>query len=118
MLPLVYATLRASSTVKNLVGTKIYRHGYAPENTVAPYVTWFVVSGLPYDNVSDSPTGDRYTVQIDCWSDTDSGAESLAKAVRDSLDAGKITNTVIINNREPDTHLFRIGLQADFINPR
>jgi len=118
MLPNVYQTLRANATVVSTVATRIYRHDSAPQDAVKPYITWFLVSGNPYDNVSTSPCGDSDKIQIDCWSETDNGIEILAYAVRDALDLAKISNRIIINTRETDTKLYRMSLEADFIRSR
>ena len=118
MLPNVYQTIRENATVVSTVGTRIYRHGSAPQNVQKPYVTWFLVSGNPYDNVSGSPCADRDLVQIDCWSETDEQVETLAYAVRSALDSNLITNRMVINSRENDTKLYRIAIEADFIASR
>jgi hypothetical protein len=54
-------------------------------------------------------------VQIDCYHDQDAGAEALAVAVRAALNAARIANRVVIDGRDTDTRLYRVGLQADFI---
>lgn len=118
MLAYVYSTLRENSALVSLVDTRIYRHGSAPENVTKPYITWFVVAGLPDVNLSDSPYSDNQTIQIDCWSDTDAQVESIATAVRDALDSAKIVSRINQNNREDETRLYRIGIEADFIFAR
>jgi len=118
MLPNVYQLLRTNSTILNTVSNRIYRHGSAPQDVVKPYITWSIISGNPVDNVSQAPCVDFDTVQIDCWSESDTGIETLAYAVRSSLDLAMISNRIIINTRETDTKLYRIALEADFIRPR
>lgn len=118
MLPNVYQALRSNAAVVNAVGTRIYRHGSAPQDVVKPYVTWFVVTGQPQDVLNAAPCHDRDTVQVDCWSETDTGVETLAYAVRDALDNKLISNRMVINNRETDTKLYRIAIEADFIASR
>jgi hypothetical protein len=118
MLPNVYQILRANSTVASTVGTRIYRHGSAPQDVAKPYITWSLSSGMPYDNVSAAPCADKDTVQIDCWSESDTGIETLAFAVRSALDSQVISNRMMLNTRETDTKLYRIALEADFIRPR
>ena len=118
MLPNVYQQLRTNATVVNLVGTRIYRHGSAPQDVVKPYITWSVSMGMPYDNVSASPCADKDTVQIDCWSETDEGIENLAYAVRSALDSALISNRIMLNTRENDTKLYRITVETDFIRSR
>lgn len=101
---------------------RIYGSGMAPQGTPAPYITWFTVIDNPYDQLSGPPDADNGTVQIDCWTGPDDSQEtvciSLARAVRDALDAAGIANRIIVHTRETDTKLFRIGLQADFIRGR
>jgi hypothetical protein len=117
MLPPVFQTLKASQAVKDIVGTnppRIYRHGQAPQDVSKPYCTWFMVVGVPEGNLSDpSPVG-RQTVQIDCWHQTDAGVETLADAVRDALEPVVHITSVIVDERETETKLYCIGLQADF----
>lgn len=118
MLPKVFPVL-TTPAVLAIVGVspvRIFRHGAAPQDTAKPYVTWFEVTGQPYDQISGPPCGDFDSVQIDCWSMDDTQVETLARAVRDAVDAAGFSNRLVINHRDPDTKLYRIGLQADFIN--
>ena len=118
MLPNVYQILRSSSDVITAVGTRIYRHGSAPQDVIKPYITWTLASGMPYDNVSAAPCGDKDTINIDCWSETDSGIENLAYFVRAALDSQLISNRIMLNTRETDTKLYRITLEADIVRSR
>ena len=118
MLQNVYQTLRDNATVVSTVGTRIYRHGSAPQDVQKPYITWFVVSGQPEDILNAAPPHDRDVIQIDCWSETDTGVETLAYAVRSALDSKLISNRIVVDNRETDTKLYRMALEADFIASR
>lgn len=114
----VYQVLRSNATVVSTVGTRIYRHGAAPQDVTKPYITWFMVSGTPQDVINAAPCHDKDTIQIDCWSETDAGVETLAYAVRAALDSQLISNRIIIDSRETDTKLYRMTLEADFIASR
>lgn len=119
MLPAVFRTLNTPE-VRALAGTnplRIYRHGAAPQDVPHPYITWFS-SGQPYDQISGPPCGDFFSVHIDVWSMDDAEVETLASAVRDALDAAGVANRLVVNNREADTKLYRIGQEADFITNR
>lgn len=118
MLPNVYQILRSASDIVSTVGTRIYRHGSAPQDVVKPYITWSMISGEPYDNVSSAPCADKDSIRIDCWSETDSGIENLAYFVRSALDSQLISNRIVVNTRETDTKLYRITLDADIIRSR
>jgi hypothetical protein len=121
MLPPVFQTLKASNDVKNIVGTnppRIYRHGSAPQDTSKPYITWFLVGGSPENNLSGTPSTDRQVVQVDCWHQTDAGVETLATAVRDAIEPHAHMTGSPIDGREPETKLYRMGLQFDWFNDR
>jgi hypothetical protein len=122
MLPPVFQTLKASSAVKAIVGTnppRIYRHGSAPQRPDGlplsdPYITWFMVTGSPENNLSNDTTPDRQSVQIDCWHQTDAGVEVLADAVRAAVEPTAHITSVSADEREPETRLYRIAIECDF----
>ena len=114
----VYQVLRSNAAVVSAVATRIYRHGSAPQDVVKPYITWSMVIGMPQDILNAAPCHDKDTIQIDCWSETDTGIETLAYAVRAALDSQLISNRIIIDNRETDTKLYRMAIEADFIASR
>lgn len=115
LLPPVFALLKAAPAVTAILGAtpKVYRHGIAPQGTVAPYVVWMVISGDPENTLSDPPPVDRLTLQVDCYHTTDGGIEQLATAVRDTLEPHMNLTGIPIDQREPDTGLYRIALQFD-----
>lgn len=123
MLAPVYRTINTTA-VQAIIGNppRIHGSGLAPEGVQRPYVTWFTVSDIGVENLSGPPPGDVGTIQIDCWAgpadDQERVCMNLAAAVRTALDAANIVNRVVAHSREPDTRLFRIGLQADFIRNR
>lgn len=121
MLPPIFALLKAAPAVTAIVGvnpTKVFRHGAAPQGTVAPYVVWSVISDVPENNLSDLPPVDRVTVQVDCYHTTDQGVVDLATAVRNALELHGHMTGMPINQRETDTKLYRIALQFDFFLAR
>ena len=121
MLPPVFQALKASAAVKAIVGTnppRIYRHGNAPEDASKPYITWFVVSGVPENNLSDLPPVDRVTVQIDCCHQTDGGIEVMAESVRDACEPSAHMTSIIFDGREIESKLYRIALQFDWFLDR
>lgn len=116
MLPPIYPLLKASPAVTAILGTnpmKCYRHGIAPQGTVAPYVAWMVIAADPENQLSALPRTDRWTMQIDCYDPTDGGVETLAQAVRDALEPTMHLTGMPIDQKEADTALFRIALQFD-----
>ena len=118
MFPPVYQTLRANSVVVGLVADRIGPHGTVAQTETRPYITWQIVLGQPHDNLSDAPPSDFTTVQIDCYHADAKTAVTLATAVRDALDDAWVVNRVVVNVKDPDTKLYRVGLDADFITQR
>lgn len=117
MLPPVFQALKASAAVKAIVGTnppRIYRHGQAPQDPTRPYITWFVVTGTPQNNLSTVPDIDALTVQVDCWHQTDGGVELLAAAARDACEPSAHMTQIGPNDYEAETKLYRIGLTFDW----
>lgn len=121
MFPPIFDTLRGSGLVVSLLGDvpmRAWRHGNQPQGEARPYLTWHIVSGVPENTLSELPCADRVTVQLDCWSADDTAVETLATAVRDALEPYAHMTGVIQNDWEPQTKLFRVGLQFDWWLPR
>jgi hypothetical protein len=126
MFAAVFQTLKASEAVKAIVGTnppRIYRHGSAPQRPDGlplnqPYVTWFVVTMAPENTLSELPAVDRQPIQIDCYHQTDSGIEALARAVRDAVEPYAHMTGAPFDGQEPETKLYRIALTFDWFVDR
>jgi hypothetical protein len=125
MFPRIFATVVADSIVTAIIGTnptRFYRHGSAPQNVIAPYATWFVIAGTPENNLSNTPPVDRYTIQVDAWSDNtgtgSTGVETLAEALRDCLEQIGHMTGVVVNTRDESTQRYRIGMQFDIWHDR
>lgn len=121
MLPAVFPLLAQDSDVTSYIGSapaRVYRHGDAPQTVSAPYITWFVVSGTPENTLADAPRVDGYSVQVDCWSDSDEEVERLAEAVRNAIEPSHHMISVGLNGRDPDSMRYRISLTFTFWTPR
>lgn len=114
MLPPVYPTIMAVPGVVALIGDRCYRHGEAEPSVQAPYVTYFIVTGTPENNLSDPPPIDRVGVQVDCWSDGDEQVEQLATAVRNAMEPHAHMTSIVLNTRDLETRRYRIGMQFDW----
>jgi Protein of unknown function (DUF3168) len=118
MFPEVFAKLKASTAVRDIVDTRIYRHGEAPQDTTRPYITWFIVVGTPENNLSDAPGMDRQTIQVDYWHQTDRGIVALATAGRDALQTYAHMTGQPVDERERETRLFHIAQTFDWFVSR
>jgi hypothetical protein len=117
MLPEIRALLAADVTANGLLSGRVYRHGSAPQTVARPYVTWSIAGGAP-ENAFDGASCDDFRVQVDCWSDTDTGAEALATAVRAAIEPSAHLVAYVANERDFTTQRYRISMQFDWIEPR
>lgn len=117
MFPPVYELLHAAAPVRALLGdspTRVYGQGNAPQDTTKPYATWFLVSAVPENTLSELPSHDRMPVQIDLWHQTEAGVRQLAQVVRDALEPSAHMTSVLLTDRDAATKLYRVALQFDF----
>jgi len=116
MLPPVYATLAGEAGVLALLGDppRISRHGRAPQDSARPYLTWGLVVSTPENTLSETPSMDRATVQIDCWAMNSSEVVTLAQTVRDVMESVAHMTSVIVDEREAATKLYHIAMQFDW----
>lgn len=128
MLPPIFPALMASADVRAIVGSppnaRVYRHGAAKQGMSGnePYITWALVTGEPYNTLSELPAVDRQTVQIDCWYPAlligANMIETFADAVRDAIEPHAHMTATLLDLQEPDTQLFRISMQFDWFLSR
>lgn len=114
MLPPVYETLIADSSMTLLVGDEIYRHDDAPQGVGKPYIAWST-SIAPENTLSELPGIDRHTVTINCYSKDDAEVAQIAQAVRDAMEPVAHFISMPVNNRDRGgTNLYRMALQFDW----
>lgn len=130
MFPPIFTTLQASATVRAIFGARprVYRHGEAPQlpapkaggasPEVKPYATWLLVSGVPENNLSSTPSHDRDGVQIDVYARGDQECVDAAKAIRDQMETATHMTALRGLTRDVDTRLYRISMDFDFWLPR
>lgn len=115
MLPPIYQRLQAVPALVALVSTRIYRHGSVPQDSAtAPYITWALVGAEPANTLSETPSRDRQSVQVDIYSLDDTQVEQIATLVRDSIEPVAHMTGIIVDSRETDTKLYRMSLQFDW----
>jgi len=126
MFPPIYTLLQASSEVRSIFGARprVYRHGEAPAAPppkaggnvpeVKPYATWLLVSGVPENQLSGTPSHDRDGVQIDIWARGDAECEAAARAIRDQMETQTHMTALRGLARDRDTRLYRISMDFDY----
>lgn len=118
ILPPIYEILHAAVPVEAIVGINIYRHGRAPQTTLARYIVWSVIGDDVQNTLSELPSVDKLSVQIDCYHTTDGGVADLARAVRDAMAPHSYMVGIVVDEREAGTNLYRMGLQFDYWHSR
>lgn len=106
----IYKLLSEDTDVSALVGTRIYPL-YAPQSFVAPYVTYQLVSVVPYNTKSGPSTLDEKLYQINSVGKNYDATIDLSNKVRTALDYEKVTGVQLIiyqgetNNWNDDSQL-------------
>lgn len=117
MFPPVFTTLNQPE-LQAFVGTdpvRMYDFGTAPQSVERPYITFTAVSNAPHEQISGAPCSDADTVQIDMYADSREQVRAMARVVRQILDNAGWSNRLNLQMYEPDTGLFRISMDCDFI---
>ena len=117
MFPPIY-TILSAAPVAALVGDRIYPHGDAPQGVTEPYITWFVVAGPPELVLDGAPPHDTFTIQVDCWHPVSAVLLALGAAVRSALEAHCHVTSLMSNQRDAQTKLYRVALQLEYILSR
>lgn len=122
MIPPVFDVLSASTTVKSHLGEppnmRLYPFGEATQNTLKPYATWQLISGVPENYLGNLPDADDYRTQIDVWALTQASALAVAKAIRDAIEPHAHITNAGNTGRDPETKNFRYMLDVEFITDR
>ena len=121
MFPNVFAILNVAA-VNAIVGARIYRHGFAPENVAAPYVTWFIASGTPEILLEGTPPVDNVSVQVDAWTEnTGAGLaqlSALGTALRDAIEAAHDLTQFSGDGKDFETSRYRLTITFSVWNAR
>lgn len=117
MFPPIFAICSASTAVKALIGTspvRLYPFGDAPQTVTKPYVVWQTVTGQPENYVSNTPDIDSYTVQVDVYATTATGARDVAKAMRDAIEPYAHVVRWGGESRDSETQNYRFSFDVDW----
>jgi len=80
----IYTRLAAVSGVTDIVSTRIY-YGWIPQGATLPCVSYTRISTMPVNGATGHTTESNTRLQVDCWATTQSGARTLADAVKAAL---------------------------------
>lgn len=115
--------LRQNPAVAALIGgtgdtARIHRFGRAPADPPRPYIVWQLITGLPGNNLSDSPDYDYGNVQVDVYADTPQSLDTVKQAIVPVIEA--VTHIVSWDgeSREKETNFYRLTFSTDWFVER
>jgi len=112
-----YPILAGDAGVVALVGDGIHRV-VAPQGTPAPYVVFGGVALEPIVYLNRAPDVDYDRVQIHAWAEDFDTAAAISAACRAALDPFGYMAGGYIEDRDPETKLFRVGFDWSFWDER
>jgi hypothetical protein len=121
MNPPIFATIAASTAVKNLIGSspvRFYLFGQAPQKPELPYVVWQQIGGSPENYLGGTPDIDSYNTQIDVYANTPAEARNVAEELRDAIETVAYVIAWTGDSRDPETQHFRYSFDVDWLTPR
>jgi len=122
--PPVFDTVKDIAGVRAVLKTgsgpvRVYGFGLAPPNVLKPYAVFQQVYGEPENNLSQRPTDDYYTTQIDVYDEPSPvGAERIlqvAQALRDAIEPVAYITAWRGMDRDPETANYRFSFEVDWI---
>ena len=114
--------LRDDPTVSALVGSgstaRIWRWGRAPASPGLPYIVWQLITGLPGNNLSDSPDYDYGNVQVDVYAETPQSLDEVKQAIVPVIEAATHIVSWDGESREKETNFYRLTFSIDWFVER
>jgi uncharacterized protein DUF3168 len=123
--PAVFQYAKASPEVTALLGsvvTRFWPFDIAPspdeDNYTLPYSTHQRVYGSPDNTLSCPPSADLQGIQIDAYAATASGARAVVEALRDAMEPHGYVVSLLGDEWEQATGLYRSGFTVEFWTQR
>lgn len=116
----LFQLIKQSPACTAVLGTnpvRFFEFGSAPQLQTAPYATFQLINGTPFNKLSGPAAADQITYQIDAWAKSASEIKALADAIREAIeDSGYI---VFFNTgRDDESGLFRYTARFQSIHLR
>lgn len=117
MYPPIFSVCAADPTLTGLIGSsppRLFPAGEAPPNVTRPYITWATIGGSPENYLGDLPDVDSWSIQLDVYAETLTGARSVAEALRNAVEPASHITRFSGDGRDPDTNLYRYSMDVDW----
>lgn len=100
----------------------VFEFGKADEDVIKAnggvYATFQTVNGFPENNLSDRPTMDDWTIQVDVFGRTSEEAELGAKVLRDAVELDAHVSRFLPQGKDEPTKKYRYSFDVDFLTAR
>ena len=123
--PAVFQYAKESSAVTALLGsavTRFWAFDIAPspaqQGYALPYATHQRVYGTPDNTLSCPPSADLQGIQVDAYASTASGARAVVEALRDAMEPHGYVVSLLGDEWEQATGLYRSGFTVEFWTER
>jgi hypothetical protein len=97
---------------------KLYPFGEAPEGVTKPYAVWQTIGGNPENYLAGRPDTDGYTLQVDVYAKSGSGARTVADAISHAIELQAYVVRWGGETRDPETTLYRSSFDVDWLVQR
>lgn len=125
MTPLLFPIVSADPAVTALIGAnpvRFYPFDRAPQPGTSfyalPYCTWQQISGTPQNSLSCRPDTDMFSVQVDIWAETGSGADDIMTALAGAIETRAHITRLGVAARDSETGLYRLTFDVDLWQQR
>ena len=122
MIPPIFPLVATVPAITALVGTdpvRVYRAGRAPQGSVAPYVTWSIVSDSPAPDL-DGGGMVHFRVQVNSFSADEDECDELDAAVQAAIenDGENVSLGLSVDEVDQATGLYRMSRDFSLWVPR
>lgn len=106
---LLYKLLHDAAEVRNIVGSRIFAE-HAPASTQGACIVLRLLGGSPEYHLGGESDCSVRSVQIDCYEESSTRAETLCEWVRNRLSGFRGSVDVLVNGEEVATDVHEIRL--------
>jgi len=112
----IFEVCQTDPAVRVLLGDPIrfYPFGKAPQQKVYPYAVWRMISGLPNNNLCDSPTDDAYELQVDVYAKSGGVAAQVGKALAVPIETAAYISGWNGESEDVATEVFSFGFDVSW----
>ena len=117
----IFRVSAADPGTQTLLGVnphRLYPFGAAPEEVTKPYAVWQPVTGSPENYLAGRPDMDGYTLQVDVYAETGSGARAVAEAISHAIELQAYVTRWGGETKDTETKLYRSSFDIDWLVPR